>query len=215
MKKSAFTMLELVFVIVVIGILAAVFIPRFERDNAGEAAYQIARHIRLAQHYALVEDRYKDPSLSAWPGTLWRITFVTAGGKECYMVFADRNANGGNPGADERAVDPLTKKYLWANMTCSEGADVNDDVLLWKSFGVTSVLVNGGVGVQHIAFDHLGRPGRVTLVGTGVAATGTFTPLAADSVVSLTTGDGHTANITVYRETGFVKVTSIDGIPVP
>ncbi len=207
MRKYAFSMLELIIVIVVVGILGAVFIPKYERDNAGEAAFQMARHIRLAQHHALVEDRFGDPSAAQWEGTLWRIGFYSSGGRECYMVFADRDLNGGNPAADERAVDPLTNKYVWANTTCDPSAsNSNTDVLLTKNFGVNSITVCGGAGAKHIAFDHLGRPGRVSITG----GNGVFTPLNSDCVISLSTKDGHSAEVTVYQETGYVKVTKID-----
>ncbi len=209
MGKKAFSMLELVFVIVVVGILAAVFIPKYGRDNAGEAAYQIARHIRLAQHHALIENRFADPSLNNWEATLWRITFVDGSDGQCYNVWADRDANGGNPAANERAIDPLTRKYLWGGPTCDDSqTGVNQDVLLWKSFGVSGVSVcGGGNAPKHIAFDNLGRPG--TINGT------TFTPLAADCVVGIQTSDGHNAEVTVFRETGFVKVSKIDGVAIP
>ena len=217
MKKSAFTMLELVFVIVVVGILSVVFIPKFERDNAGEAAYQIARHIRLAQHYALTEDRFNSPSSTAWKGTFWRITFINGTSGKCYQVWTDRDASGGTaPSGSEKALDPLTNKYVWGGTTCSDTqANVDQDVLLWKSFGVSTLTVCNGVGASHLAFDHLGRPGRVSLAGTGAGASGTFTPLASDCAITFTTNDGHDANLTVYRETGFVKVTAIDGVTLP
>ena len=197
-------MLELVFVIVVAGILAAVFIPRFERDNAGEAAYQIARHIRLAQHHALVEDRFNAPNATTWKATFWRITFVSGSKGQCYQVWADRNASTGTiPSNDEKAVDPLTKKYVWGGTTCSDTqANVNQDVLLWKSYGVTTLTVGDGTIPKNVAFDHLGRPGQITNL--------VFTPLADNCVISIDTNDGHSAEITVYKETGFVKVTKID-----
>lgn len=205
MKKSAFTMLELVFVIVVAGILAAVFIPRFDRDNAGEAAYQIARHVRLAQHHALVEDRIDPTNTTAWQKTLWRITFVDGSEGDCYKVFADRDGNT-NADANETAVDPLTRKKLYAGSTCAEGSSVPDEILLWKSFGVSSVTLSGGCGggTKNIAFDHLGRPGQIS--------GGTMNLLNADCNISLQTNDNHNAEITVYQDTGFVKVTKIDGI---
>lgn len=204
MKRFAFSMLELVFVIVVIGILAVALIPQYERDNISEAAYQVARHIRLAQHHAMVEDRVNDPSPANWQGTLWRITFVSGTKGECYQVHADRDLNGGNPAADERAVDPLTRRYIWGDTSCSDtNADVNDDVLLWKSFGVTNLTVCGGGGAKHIAFDFLGTPGRIT--GTN------FTELPADCVINIETDNGaHDADITIYEKTGAVKVTRID-----
>ena len=205
-------MIELIFVIVVVGILAAVFMPRFERDNVAEAAYQIARHIRLAQHHALLEDRFDDPSTLEWKGTLWRITFVNGSEGECYQVWSDRDASGGNPGTDESAIDPLTKKRVWGNTTCSDtGSNVDQDILLWKSYGVDALSVCGvatsDAGIKHVAFDHLGRPGSVSLAG-GV---GTFTPLTSDCVIAFQTNDGHSAEVTVYRDTGFVKVSKIDG----
>ena len=160
MKKSAFTMLELVFVIVVVGILAAVFIPKFERDNAGEAAYQLARHIRLAQHHALVYDTF---------GTSKKYGIDINGTAKTYTV---------SDGQGGIVVDALTKKKLQ-----------NYD--LKKNFGVSSV---SGV---NITFDHLGRP----------------TP-DANTTITLE-ANGVEAKVMVYQETGFVKVTSIDGVNIP
>lgn len=200
-------MMEFVFVIVVAAILSISLIPNFERDNAGEAAYQLARHLRLTQHLALMEDRVNDPDAARWKATLWRMSFYSPSGKECYMVYADRDANGGNPGADERAIDPLTKRYVWGNTTCDgTNPEVNDDVLLTKSFAVSAVTVCGGNGAKHIAFDNLGRPGRVSLSG----GNGTFTPLTSTCVISISTSNSHTAEVSVFPETGFVKVTKID-----
>jgi prepilin-type N-terminal cleavage/methylation domain-containing protein len=209
MKKNAFTMLELVFVIVVVGILSAVFIPRFERDNAGEAAYQIARHIRLAQHYALIEDRADDAPVGVkWQATLWRITFVSGSNGDCYMVHADRDGNGGNPGADERARDPQTGNWVWGGQTCSDAtANVNEDVLLWKSYGVNSVDVAcEHAGIKNIAFDHMGRPGQIV--------SSDMDYFDNDCTVTIGTNDSHTATISISKESGLTRVTSINGVAI-
>ena len=50
MKKRAFTMIELIFVIVVVGILAAMIMPRLERNGAKEAATQLLTHIRSVSY---------------------------------------------------------------------------------------------------------------------------------------------------------------------
>ena len=60
-QSKAFTMIELVFVIVVIGILAALALPRIERDLRQEAADNILAAIRYTQHLAL-NDNKTDPS---------------------------------------------------------------------------------------------------------------------------------------------------------
>ena len=60
MKRLAFTMLELVFVIVVIGILAALAMPNLSTSPLQQAAEEIAGHIRYTQHLAMMEDKYND-----------------------------------------------------------------------------------------------------------------------------------------------------------
>jgi len=49
MKHSAFTMIELVLVIVVLGILAALAMPRLERDLRQEAKDNLLSAIRYTQ----------------------------------------------------------------------------------------------------------------------------------------------------------------------
>jgi len=158
MKKSAFSMMELVFVIVVVGILAAVFIPRFDRDNAGEAAYQLARHLRLAQHHALIYDEI---------GTT-KAYGITFNGLK-YTV-----SDGISP-----VKDSLNRKDL-------------SNVDMAKDFGVTVLTPD-----SNVTFDHMGRPNP-----------------NQDINISLT-ADGVDAIVTVYKETGYVKVSSIDGVTIP
>ena len=54
---KAFTMLELVFVIVVLGILAALALPRMDRDLRQEAKDNILSAIRYTQHLALMDNK--------------------------------------------------------------------------------------------------------------------------------------------------------------
>jgi len=201
MKHDAFTLIEFVFTIVVIGILSINIMPQLERDNISEAAYQIARHLRLTQHHALVEDMF-DGSDRNWVEKMWRIRFIKSGKKQCYVVFADRNKLG-NANDDEVAVDTLTKKPIYANNACSESLNHNTDTLLWKKFGVNSVSLDQGFASRkHIAFDHLGRP--LQIVNSKPIH------ITSDCLISIQTNNGHTAEITIYRESGFVKVTKID-----
>lgn len=64
-NKPAFSMLELVFVIVVIAILASLAIPRLERDFRTEARTNIISALRYTQHMALIDDK-RDPFDSSW-----------------------------------------------------------------------------------------------------------------------------------------------------
>jgi len=91
--KNAFTMLELVFVIIIIGILAALAVPRMERDVKQEAGDNILAAIRYTQHLALTDDKqsYNDPN---WQQKLWLIRFETYGNKVIYKIGSDMDKGG-------------------------------------------------------------------------------------------------------------------------
>jgi prepilin-type N-terminal cleavage/methylation domain-containing protein len=72
MKRSAFTMIELVMVIVVLGILAALAIPRLDSDIRQRSGDNILSAIRFTQQMALMDD-VTDPRHSDWQRTFWRL----------------------------------------------------------------------------------------------------------------------------------------------
>ena len=106
MKKRAFTMIELVFVIVVVGILAAVMIPKLNRNGSREAATQILTHIRYTQHLAMQDDKYSATE-KRWAKQRWTIAFAKNKIDKClidknneqtwkYSVYFDKTTSG-NP----------------------------------------------------------------------------------------------------------------------
>ena len=73
--KKAFTMLELVVVIVVVGILALAALPRLDRDQLGSAVDDIMAAVRRTQLLAM-EDNQFDPANQTnptWHTRRWRI----------------------------------------------------------------------------------------------------------------------------------------------
>lgn len=126
-------MIELIIVIVVAGILAAVLLPRLERDPAREAAEQVAQHIRYAQHLAMVDDVYD--ATANWYEKRWSIDL-------CDEKYSVKRANG-----SQTAVDPLSKKPMDGDQTKSFD--------LTQRFGVTTPPLSGNC---KITFDNLGRP---------------------------------------------------------
>ena len=131
--KKAFTMLELVFVIVVIGILAAAIIPSTRTNPAQEAAIQLLSHIRYTQHLAMVNDKY-DATNANWFQNRWQIRF----NGNAYSIVSDNNntfaTNPSNSSANLQNID-LNAKY---SVTLAQSG----------SCGANTI----------ISFDHLGRP---------------------------------------------------------
>ncbi|MEN8147885.1 MAG: type II secretion system protein [Campylobacterota bacterium] len=156
MKKSAFTLLELIIVIVVAGILAAIMIPRLERDNLREAANQVVRHIQYTQHLAMMNDVYDDGDPN-WYQNRWSINL-------CSTDYAVERTN-----SSEIAEDPLTQRDI--NGIDNDLADMD-------------VTISPTGGNCRIVFDNLGRPYNFADVPAFVSPTGSLN--IVDTTISLT-----------------------------
>lgn len=135
MKRTGFTMMELIIVIVIGGILAAVMIPRLERDPTREAANQIVRHIQYAQHLAMVDDVYLATD-NTWFTNRWRITFNSAN----YTVSSTH-------GTGTVATNQGSQELI-------NGTAAGD----LSEYSVTLSLKDGCSGKSAIAFDNFGSP---------------------------------------------------------
>ncbi|MDO8453558.1 MAG: type II secretion system protein [Sulfurimonas sp.] len=170
MKKS-FTLLELVFIVVVIGILSAVIIPSTRSDNLQEAAIQVVSHIRYTQHLAMIDDKF-DTGESDWYKKRWQIKFSKVGGSDnkwAYAIFSDADVGSGydgNPNRLETALNPLNKsKRLTGGYsgTIEYGdLDATKELNLGHSYSIEDIDLVGGCdisidGKKRISFDYLGR----------------------------------------------------------
>ncbi len=159
-------MIELVLVIVVLGILAALAIPRLDRDLRQEAADTTLANIRYAQHFALQDDKQKFDN-PKWQQRFWHLYFGTCEDKLFFAVGSDNDMNSSTNGRvafDESALDPSNGKHLWAvdGTSCSgayhTASEISPSVLIGKKYGVKTISHNGGCTNNYIGFDHLGRP---------------------------------------------------------
>jgi len=192
-KTSAFTMLELVFIIVVVGILAAVILPRMQTSRLREAADQVAAHIRYTQHLAMQDDKY-DTTNAGWFQERWQINFADPGGNQwTYTIFSDQNADNA-PDAGEIAQDPQdTSGFLQLN--------------IGKKYGIINVAFGDGcAGNSNIVFDYIGRP----MIGAFAAPYPANSLIAAQCTITLTDKANDFIKITIEQETGFVDIGAIN-----
>lgn len=193
-------MLELIIVIVVIGILAAMAVPRFQRDNLQEVTEQILKDIRYTQHLAMTDDVY-DATTNNWYLARWQIQFLACG---AYRVYSDTN-KGGACDVNEAAVDPYTGLLLYSNGTCNRNiARDSENIFLADRYDVTALNFTGGCnGVQSIGFDTFGRP--YSSVNTAASSTGNL--MQQDCNVTITVSGNDSVVITIEKETGYARVT--------
>ena len=216
MKNRAFTMLELVIVVVTVGILTAAALPRLERNSVVEAAEQVAAHIRYTQHLAMMEDKFC-PNDAIWFRRRWQLMFVNNTGSAhqwAYIVFSDRLGKAtGNPDISETAVNPLNHSRRLSGGTSGNELINTDDPLLTPElnigihYKITSVTrSNCGRGNLRISFDHMGRPlvGALQSLDTPYTVNGNSRLLTnTPCVITLSNGE-EKASIAIEPETGYV-----------
>lgn len=216
MKKRAFTMIELVMVIVVLGILAALAMPRMDRDFRQEAADNILSAIRYTQHLALLDDK-TNPFDANWQQTLWQIRFTNSSADWFYTVASNMD-HGANLDQNESAIDPANGKYMHSANASPADSDESPNIFLTHKYSISTVdfancnVLTGSAGtsgtVQHIAFDHLGRPHRGVFGATHLYDT----VMHGDCNITFdfTGGSFESFSIIIEKETGYAYIDGQD-----
>jgi len=172
---KAFTLIELVFVIVIIGILSTQISPNFQRDTLTEAANQLVSHIRYTQHLAMMDNKF-DSKKPTWFKERWQLKFSKtvqaksnhSGSQKVwsYTIFTgtDRQHDR-NPRKWNIAKDPLIKnKYLsggHSGYIHLDDKSRNECMALTQAYGIEEVAFSRSCshyGSKKIIFDNIGRP---------------------------------------------------------
>ncbi len=211
-QTKAFTMLELVFVIVVLGILAALALPRMDRDLRQEAADNVLSAIRYTQHLALIDDK-TDPFDPVWQKKLWVIRFSLDGSGRYFYTVSSNEDNNTQVSKIEAAIDPSNGKYMYnLGGNADIGADESPNIFINRKFGIDTVdftscqtIANGTNASTHIAFDQLGRPHKGVF---GTATNDYRTVLTGTCSITFGFEDNSISDfiITIERETGYAFI---------
>ena len=234
--KKAFTLVELIFVIVVIGILSFALWPTKQPTQALEAARQIVAHIRYTQHLALNDDKFathidtdgtKQNIARDWYKRLWRITFSdTKADEKCknggwrYAVYQNISrglSDRGQPnGTVEAASNPAQAGKVLSACYSGLSTNTSDELNLGQTYKIDTIDFRQFATdsrIQGIIFDELGRAyprGEWTTPYDNGRA---FRFSEGDSSygrIILRAKDGSTANILVFGETGYACVENVD-----
>lgn len=218
--------MEIVFVLVIMGVLAAVILPTTKTDPLHEAATQLASHIRYTQHLAMSDDRYDknrkdDDGNIIWYKERWQLVFSESkytDDKYAYTIFSDTAGNStGDASESEIAINPQNAdQIMTGGYGDPQAIDIRDDgfrgmatLNIGKKYGITDVKLKGGCSQNRISFDHLGRPftGKQSSMDTPYNSGGTQRLVTKDEgckiILSHTSGD---ITVRITKETGFVCI---------
>ena len=208
LKRDAFTMIEFIFVIIVIGILTSVGMSRLEKNNYQDAADAILSDIRYTQHLALLDYKHRHDDLR-WQKSFWQIGFKYCSGSVNYYEYigSDMNYRGAIDN-NESAIDPLNgKRMIWRGYgVCDSGgdADTSNRIFLTKEYGIKAISFSGSCrNSKYIAFDHLGRLYH-KIDGNSLPFHANY--LSSTCTITFTLSDDKSFSIDIEPETGYAHI---------
>jgi len=225
--KKAVTLIELIFVIVIIGILSAVIAPSFTRPTLVEAANQVVSHIRYTQHLAMIDNKF-NPTDEFWYRERWKIQFGKSktrtrhtNDEYAYSIYSDKigfsGGHSGKPNLTEMAKNPLnSSQYLSGGFSGSlhyKDKRAMKTLNIGIKYGIRDVkFKNGCSRGTGIAFDYLGRPirGDISKMDKAYTITNIINNqckiyLCLDRPCDLTDKDKHIV-IAIEPETGYTHI---------
>lgn len=230
--KKAFTLVELIFVVVVIGILAFSLWPKKQPIQALAAARQIVAHIRYTQHLALNDDKFAthiddggtDSIAKDWYKRLWRITFSDIkADKDCkiggwryavYQNIAGNLSDSGQPNGEiEVAQNPAEPGKVLSGCFSGIYKNTTSSMDLNKAYGIENINLDefANRGNKGIIFDELGR---AYPSGNWSKPYSDYNSFKLDNGsygrITLSAKDGSVAKILVFAETGYACVENVD-----
>jgi prepilin-type N-terminal cleavage/methylation domain-containing protein len=200
--RRAFTFIEIIAVVVIVGILTAIVISSFKEDKIGLAKEEMILRLRYAQHLAVMDDKF-NPEQGLWDRRRWRFNCNNA--RSC-AVFAPSNPGGALVSSDF-AVDPQDRTLLTGDcrgLTDCSDANTTQRLALGLRWGIsniatTNIATNGncGGGDLTIIFDEIGRP---YIINGGAPAL-----LSETCKITITNPEEGQESFCVEPETGFVR----------
>lgn len=142
MKKAHF-LLEIILVIVLMGFLYSIFIPKAKNNKLEELTQRVSLYLSYLRYKAMIDDKYNENN-SLWYKQRWTMKFFRCKqsvGGVYFTIYSEENVTG-HPNQKETLKDPLTNKYIYNNNSCSDNNENSKYTLLSKYYDVESVQIS-------------------------------------------------------------------------
>jgi type II secretory pathway pseudopilin PulG len=204
-KQKSFSLLELIFTIVLVGIITTYFIPKNNFSNLQQASNKIILYLKYTRYIAMIDNKFNTQD-DMWFKERWTLKFQNCSKKVgglYYVIFSDINHRGSPNKKTECLKDPVSNKYLYSNYDCEASYDESKYILLTKEYGITNVDIscNSTSTIGQISF---GNDGKVySRLGTNPGDINKY-EIKETCFIKLYDKNENQITIAIEPETGFI-----------
>jgi Tfp pilus assembly protein FimT len=160
MYKKSFSLIEIIFVIVLISVISSYTIQTNNQDKLVLAKNQIKMHLKYMRYIAMLDNKY-DHNDKNWYRKAWNVKFRWCSGKKQihYYIYSDLD-NSGHVKEEETLKDPLTNNRIYSTISCKDNSKRTNYTLLSKYYGVKTL---------DISCNDTSSLGQILFLNTGIA----------------------------------------------
>ena len=163
MDKKSFSLIELIFIILLISIIISNIIPKNKVSKINLAKKQIITHLKYTRYIAMLDNKYNYNDIY-WYKKQWNMKFLNCSNKVngiYYVIYSNTiKPSKWYISKNETLIDPFTNNYIYSTSKCKQDNlyDKSKYVLLSNYYGVTSIKIscNNTSSLGQIYFDNNG-----------------------------------------------------------
>ena len=202
--KKAFSFLEVILVISLLGFLYTAFIPKTNISKIDEVSNRLVLYLKQTRYQALINDKYnKDDTL--WHKQRWTLKFFRCRkdvGGIYYSIYTDKNSSG-HPSMEDSLKDSLNQKNIYSTNYCNENLNNSKYVLITKNFNINEVNVscNETSSLGQLSF---GADGKIYSKLSNIENDNTSYEIKDKCKIKLTDTFGEKRNIILENNTAYI-----------
>ncbi|MBL3519708.1 type II secretion system protein [Arcobacter lanthieri] len=206
MKKS-FILIEFVIVIILLGIIYSVFIPKKNISKLDEVTNRILIYLNFTRFKALSNDIYSEEQL--WHKKRWTMKFFrcreSEGGGIYFSIYSEDNDTG-HPNQRESLKDPLTNKYIYSSNYCRTNNE-NSKFVLLKNYDIKDVNIscNNTTSLGQISF---GEDGKIYSRLSNLVSGSYEYEIKNPCIIKFISNSNDFREIIIHQDTGFIELLS-------
>ena len=208
MKYRSFTLIEIIFILILLSIILTFTIPSNQLSKIDLAKEQLITHLKYTRYIAMLDNKYYYND-DLWYKKLWNMKFLNCNkdvGGIYYVIYSNTiNPNRWNISKKETLIDPFTNNYIYSSSRCEQDSlyDKSKYVLLSNYYDIKDIKIscNDTSSLGQIYFDNNGS--AYSYIDNDYSKF-TDNKIKNNCIITLIDSNNNERNITIEAYTGYI-----------